>query len=255
MDAATTAANRFARALRMLLRWIGYVCLAAIALLGALLLAVVVAVVVKDYRTALRDKSCVPADPVRVLLDGVEYRLPAPLQPFIAGETIYTRDTFATGVRTQEYCQPPDVAPEAIKSFSLDLRALSRVAAADARFARLAELHQVVLYKKPPPPLPNSELPGELVAEGRFRQIDHGSSRDLISTGPIFAGASVNASCGPAPTLTPSTLCIVYGRLPSGSRVRIMLLDTTHPLDVWPETFAQVEAFLNSMASGAAIPQ
>ena len=57
---------------------------------------------------ARSEAVCPGADPVRFSLNGVEYRIPAALQPTYSPEqALSTQDYFPNGVRAKQYCQSP----------------------------------------------------------------------------------------------------------------------------------------------------
>lgn len=237
----------------VLLLWTARLCVAVLVAIIAIVAFGVAAVMVQD---TILDATCTPADPVRIALDGVEYRIPATLRPFLDGEGVHTRYiSDHIGRRKPQYCQSPDEAPAAVRSFSLDNTTLARLAAANPRFAKLAELGILVLSAAPPAPRAIPEPNGELVADGLFRRTGNSVDYELVSTGPLFFGAPVHADCRPSASPKPSHVCSVVGRLPSASRARVRILDRTHPLTDWPDTLAQVEALLRSFFTDTDVPR
>lgn len=196
------------------------------------------------------EATCIVADAVRLQLNGIEYRIPAALQPYYSPErALPTRDYFPNNFRTKQYCQSPQNPPVVVDSISFPMKSLIAWAREDADRAELAGIFPLAITRSSLSNLPVSEG-GQTTPDGSFRKIVRGESFEIISIEPMFFGAIISASCGPAATQQPSNRCTIWGRLRDGSLVSLGVLDTEKPIDVWPRMLRQVEAFISSMAIG-----
>jgi hypothetical protein len=199
---------------------------------------------------AFSEATCKFADPVRFQLNGIEYRIPAALQPAYSPErALPTRDYFPKGVRTRQYCQSPQNPPAVVDSISFPRKSLIAWAGEDVDRAELVGIFPLAIKRSFRSDFPVAEG-GQTTSDGSFRKIVRGARFEIISIEPMFFGAIIYADCGPAGTLQPSTECTIWGRLRDGSLVMLGVLDTEKPINVWPRMLRQVEAFISSMAIG-----
>ena len=197
---------------------------------------------------AFGEATCRFADPVRFQLNGIEYRIPAALQPAYSPErALPTRDYFPKGVRTKQYCQSAQSPPAVVDSISFPRKSLIAWAREDVDRAELAGIFPLAIKRSFRSDFPVGEG-GQTTPDGSFRKIVRGERFEIISIEPMFFGAIIFADCGPAGTLQPSTECTIWGRLRDGSLVMLGVLDTEKPINVWPRMLRQVEAFISSMA-------
>jgi hypothetical protein len=199
---------------------------------------------------AFGEAACKVADPVRLQLNGVEYRIPAALQPYYSPErALPTRDYFPKNFRTRQYCQSPEDPPAVVDSISFPKRSLVAWAREDADRAELAGIFPLAIKRSFRSDFPVAEG-GQTTPDGSFRKIVRGARFEIISIEPMFFGMIISADCGPAGTRQPSTECTIWGRLRDGSVIQLGVLDTEKPINVWPRMLRQVEAFISSMAIG-----
>jgi hypothetical protein len=199
---------------------------------------------------AFNEATCKFADPVRFQLNGIEYRIPAALQPTYSPErALPTRDYFPKGVRTKQYCQSPQSPPAVVDSISFPRKGLIAWAREDVDRAELVGIFPLAIKRSFRSAFRVAEG-GQTTPDGSFRKIDRGERFEIISIEPMFFGAVISADCGPAGTQQPSTRCTIWGRLRDGSLVMLGVLDTEKPINVWPRMLRQVEAFILSMAIG-----
>lgn len=199
---------------------------------------------------ALGEATCELADPVRLQLNGIEYRIPAALQPYYSPErALPTRDYFPKGVRAKQYCQSAQSPPAVVDSISFPIKSLIAWAREDAERAELVGVFPLAIKRSFRSDFPVAEG-GQTTADGSFRKIARGKRFEIISIEPMFFGAIISAECGPAGTEQPSNRCTIWGRLRDGSLVMLGVLDTEKPINVWPRMLRQVEAFISSMAIG-----
>jgi hypothetical protein len=194
------------------------------------------------------EATCMVADAVRLQLNGIEYRIPAALQPHYSPErALSTRDYFPNNFRTKQYCQSPQSPPAVVDSISFPMKSLIAWAREDANRAELVGIFPLAINRSLRAIVPVAEG-GQTMPDGLFRKIVRGSRFEITSIEPLFFGSIINAECGPAGTQQPSNRCTIWGRLRDGSLVSLGVLDTEKPIDVWPRMLRQVEAFISSMA-------
>lgn len=202
--------------------------------------------------TAASAAPCASADPVRFLLNGVEYRVPVALQPFYSPvEALTTEDYFPKGgSRTRRYCQSPQDAPAVVDRISFPNKPLTSWAREDATRAELAGIFPLVIERsvRPRPPISDDGL---TTAGGLFRRIDRRWGFEIVSVEPLLFGAKITADCGPAGTQQPSNRCAIRGRLRDQSHVSLGVLDAEKPLETWPRMLRQVEVFISSLTTEA----
>lgn len=200
-----------------------------------------------DVAYASSEANCNFADPVRFLLNGVEYRVPAALQPAYSPEgAVPTRDYFPNGVRAKLYCQLKDDQPAAVQAIIFPKSQLDAWAASNSLFAQLSNINPLAIGQTfiPPPRLSEG---GDVTPDGLFRRIARGPRYELVSTGPLLFGSPITADGGPAGTQQPSLRCTIWGRLPDGSLLTLGVLDTNKPRESWPEMLKHVERFILSL--------
>lgn len=203
-----------------------------------------------DPAHAFGEAACDFADPVRFQLNGVEYRIPAALQPDYSPEpALPSRDYFPNGVRAKRYCQSPQSPPAVVDRIAFPRAGLVAWALQDADRAELAGIFSLVINRSFRAIVPVAEG-GQTTPDGLFRKIVRGPSFVITSIEPIFFGSIINAHCDPAGTQPPSTSCTIRGRLRDGSGIQLGILDSEKPINVWPRMLRQVEAFISSMAIG-----
>jgi hypothetical protein len=192
--------------------------------------------------------ACTAAEPVRVLVDGVTFALPAWAQPHIDPiEAVPQRFVVRDGRRIREFCQKNQKAAP-VRNFSFNRSALTAIAARDADLSQLSGLHLLAVLTAPPSGgQPVQDSSGDPVEGGLYRRKNHVGAYELTSTSPMLFGAPVRAYCGRAGTLTPSTTCDAWGRMPNGSLIRVKINDQSHALGTWPATFLAVEHFIRSL--------
>ena len=196
------------------------------------------------------EATCIVADAVRLQLNGIEYRIPAALQPYYSPErALPTRDYFPNNFRTKQYCQSPQSPPVVVDSISFPMKSLIAWARENADRAELVGIFPLAIKRSLRAIVPVAEG-GQTTPDGLYRKIVRGPSFEITSIEPIFFGSIINAECGPAGTQQPSNSCTIRGRLRDGSLVKLGVLDTEKPIDVWPRMLRQVEAFISSMAIG-----
>lgn len=194
--------------------------------------------------------NCELADPVRLQLNGIEYRIPAALQPYYSPErALPTRDYFPKGVRARQYCQSPQSPAAVVDSISFPRNSLIAWAREDADRAELVGIFPLAINRSLRAIVPVAEG-GQTTPDGLFRKIVRGLRFEITSIEPIFFGSIINAECGPAGTEQPSNRCTIRGRLRDGSAIQLGVLDAERPINVWPRMLRQVEAFISSMAVG-----
>ncbi|WP_271588394.1 hypothetical protein [Bradyrhizobium sp. CCBAU 53415] len=199
---------------------------------------------------AFGQATCERADPVRLQLNGIEYRIPAALQPdYSPQEALPTRDYFPNGVRAKQYCQHSQDPPAVVDRIAFPAKHLSAWARQDANRAELVGIFPLGIHRSFRAIKPVAEG-GQTTPDGLFRTITRGQLVEITSTEPIFFGSIVNAECGPAATQQPSARCTIRGRLPDGSGISLGVLDSEKPMRVWPRMLQQVEAFISSMTVG-----
>ena len=204
-----------------------------------------------DATHAFGEATCEVADPVRLQLSGIEYRIPAALQPTYSPErALPTRDHFPGGLRTRQYCQSPHSPPVVVDSISFPRKSLIAWARERADRAELSSIFPLAIIRSFGPSVRVAEG-GQTTPDGLFRKTVRGVWFEVVSIGPMFFGALISANCSPAGTLQPSARCTIWGRLPDGSLVQLGVLDTEKPITVWPRMLRQVEAFISSMTNGA----
>jgi hypothetical protein len=197
---------------------------------------------------AFSEDNCKFADPVRFQLNGIEYRIPAALQPTYSPErALATQDYFPKGVRTKQYCQSPQSPPAVVDSISFPRKSLIAWAGEDVDRAELVGVFPLAIKRTFRSEFSVAEV-GQTTPDGPFRKIFRGARFEIISIEPMFFGTIISADCGPAGTPEPSTRCTIWGRLRDGSLVMLGVLDTEKPTNVWPRMLRQVEAFISSMA-------
>lgn len=196
---------------------------------------------------AFGQATCERADPVRLQLNGIEYRIPAALQPdYSPPEALPTRDYFPNGVRAKQYCQHSQDPPAAVDRIAFPPKQLSSWARQDAGRGELAGIFPLGIYKSYRSISPVAEG-GQLTPDGVFRKVSRGQQVEITSMEPIFFGSIVSARCVPAATQKPSARCTIWGRLPDGSAVSLGVLESEKPMSVWPRMLQQVEAFISSV--------
>lgn len=195
---------------------------------------------------------CTSADPVRFLLNGIEYRVPAALQPFYSPEhALTTEDYFPKGgSRTRRYCQSSRDAPAVVDGISFPDKPLRAWAREDASRAELAGIFPLHIDKSVSPRSPISDE-GRTIGGGLFRRIDRVKGFEIVSIEPLLFGGRITASCGPAGTQQPSNRCTIRGRLSDQSHVTLGVLDSEKPIEAWPRMLQQVEAFISSLTTDA----
>ena len=194
--------------------------------------------------------TCVVAHTVRLQLNGIEYRIPAALQPYYSPEqALSTQDYFPNNFRTKHYCQSPQSLPAVVNSISFPKKSLIAWAREDADRADLIGIFPLAINRSLLASVPVAEG-GQTTPDGLFRKIVREPRFEITSIEPIFFGSIVKAQCGPAGTQQPSNRCTIWGRLHDGSVVSLGVLDVEKPIDVWPRMLRQVEAFISSMAVG-----
>ena len=203
-----------------------------------------------DTAQAFSEAPCQVADPVRLQLNGIEYRIPVALQPYYSPErALATRDYFPKGVRTRQYCQSPQSPPTVVDSISFPRNSLIAWAREDVDRAELVSIFPLAIKRSLRSDFAVAEG-GQTTPDGLFRKIVRGARFEIISIEPMFFGTIISADCGPAGTEHPSNQCTIWGRLRDGSLVMLGVLDTEKPINVWPQMLRQVEAFISSMAIG-----
>jgi hypothetical protein len=203
-----------------------------------------------DTVHAFSEAPCQVADPVRLQLNGIEYRIPAALQPYYSPErALVTRDYFPNGVRTRQYCQSPQSPPAVVDSISFPRNSLIAWAREDVDRAELISIFPLAIKRSLRSGFAVAEG-GQTTPDGLFRKIVRGARFEIISIEPMFFGTIISADCGPAGTEQPSNQCTIWGRLRDGSLVMLGVLDIEKPINVWPQMLRQVEAFISSMAIG-----
>jgi hypothetical protein len=199
---------------------------------------------------AFGEAPCQFADPVRLQLNGIEYRIPAALQPYYSPErALPTRDYFPKGVRAKQYCQSPQSPPAVVDSISFPRNSLIAWAREDVDRAELVSIFPLAIKRSLRSDFAVAEG-GQTTPDGLFRKIVRGARFEIISIEPMFFGTIISADCGPAGTEQSSNQCTIWGRLRDGSLVMLGVLDTEKPINVWPQMLRQVEAFISSMAIG-----
>lgn len=195
---------------------------------------------------------CHSADPVRLLLNGIEYRVPAALQPFYSPEqALKTEDYFPKGgSRTRRYCQSPQDGPARVDSISFPSKALVAWAREDTGRAELAGIFPIAIGRSLNPYPPVTEG-GQPTPDGLFRRIDRASHFEIVSDNPIFFRAGVSAVCSRSGSQQPSNRCTIWGRLPDRSLVKLGVLDAEKPIETWPRMLRQVESFILSLTVNA----
>jgi hypothetical protein len=199
----------------------------------------------------LGEATCIIADTVRLQLNGIEYRIPAALQPYYSPErALPTRDYFPKNFRTKHYCQSPQSPPVVVDSISFPKKSLIAWAREDADRADFVGIYPLAINRSLLASIPVAEG-GQTTPDGVFRKIVRGPRFEITSIEPLLFGSIVNAQCGPAGTQQqPSNRCTIRGRLRDGSLISVGVLDIEKPIDVWPGMLRQVEAFISSMAVG-----
>lgn len=196
------------------------------------------------------EAACVVTDAVRLQLNGIEYRIPAALQPYYSPEqALPTRDYFPNNFRTRQYCQSPQTPPAVVDRISFPNKSLIAWAREDVDRAELAGIFPLAIYGSLRAIVPVAEG-GQTTSDGLFRKIVRGPRFEITSIEPMFFGSIINAECGPAGTQQPSNSCTIRGQLRDGSAIKLGVLDTEKPIDVWPRMLRQVETFISSMAVG-----
>jgi hypothetical protein len=196
------------------------------------------------------EAACIVTDAVRLQLNGIEYRIPAALQPYYSPErALPTRDYFPNNFRTRQYCQSPQSPPAMVDRISFPNKSLIAWAREDVDRAELAGIFPLAIKRSLRAIVAVAEG-GQTTPDGLFRKIVRGSRFEITSIEPMFFGSIVNAHCGPAGTPQPSNRCTIWGRLRDGSAIQLGVLDTEKPIDVWPRMLRQVETFISSMAVG-----
>ena len=203
-----------------------------------------------DVGRAFGEATCEFADPVRFQLNGIEYRIPAALQPnYSPQQALPTRDYFPNGVRTKQYCQSSQNPPAVVDRIAFPAKSLIAWARENTDHAELAGIFPLAIKRSFRAIVPVAEG-GQTTPDGLFRKIVRGPRFEIISLEPTFFGSVISADCGPAGTSQPSARCTIWGRLRDGSLVQLGVLDTEKPISVWPRMLRQVEAFISSMAIG-----
>jgi hypothetical protein len=135
--------------------------------------------------------ACKVADPVRLQLNGVEYRIPAALQPYYSPErALPTRDYFPKNFRTRQYCQSLDAPPAPVDSISFPKEGLIAWAREDADRAELAGIFPLAIKRSLRAIVPVAEG-GQTTPDGLFRKIVRGPRFEITSIEPIFFGGRV----------------------------------------------------------------
>ncbi|MCP1754109.1 hypothetical protein AB7M45_001799 [Bradyrhizobium elkanii] len=187
--------------------------------------------------------TCTVADPVRLQLNGIEYRIPAALQPLYSPEAaLPTRDYFPNNFRTRQYCQSRESPTAVVDWIHFPRKNLIAWAGEDAGRAELAGIYPLSITRSARSDFSVPEG-GQSTPDGPFRRIVRGEKFEIISNEPMFFGTIISASCGPAATQQPSNSCRIWGRLRNGSLVSIGVHDTQKPINGWPRMLRQVEAF------------
>lgn len=97
---------------------------------------------------AFGEAPCQVADPVRLQLNGIEYRIPAALQPYYSPErALATRDYFPKGVRIRQYCQSPQSPPAVVDSISFPRNSLIAWAREDVDRAELVSIFPLAIKR------------------------------------------------------------------------------------------------------------
>jgi hypothetical protein len=205
-------------------------------------------VLTAGFTSSVAGSNCVVADPVHLAIDGIEYNIPAALQPFYSpAEAIKTRDYFPNNYRTKQYCQASTAVPPTVRIILFRARELTAWAEQNPRYGRLAGVYPLSVEAAANAP-PRTLTDGEIIDDGLFRRVDHGRARyELVSTRPLLFGAPIFADCLPAGTERPSISCRISGRLPVGSLITVDVHNTMHPRESWPQLLEQVEQFLTSL--------
>jgi hypothetical protein len=189
--------------------------------------------------------GCLASNLIRFQMNGIEYRIPAELQPsYSPPEALQTRDHFPQGRLAKQYCQSESDPPAVVQRISFPKEALRVWAQQNAHFNKLADINPFVINQTFVPPPQFSEV-GKITDDGLFRRIDHGRNYELISKGPLLFDSPIPAGCGPTGTQQQSLRCPIRGRLRNESLVTLGVLDRKNPSESWPEMLAQVERFLS----------
>jgi hypothetical protein len=196
------------------------------------------------------EAACIVTDAVRLQLNGIEYRIPAALQPYYSPEqALSTRDYFPNNFRTRQYCQSPQSPPAMVDRISFPNKSLIAWAREDVDRAELAGIFPLAIKRSLRAIVAVAEG-GQTTPDGLFRKIVRGPRFEITSIEPMFFGSIIDAECVPAGTPQPSNSCTIWGQLRDGSAIQLGVLDTEKPIDVWPRMLRQVETFISSMAVG-----
>jgi hypothetical protein len=201
-----------------------------------------------DFTHASGQPLCSSADPVRFRLNGVEYHVPAALQPtYSPAKAVPTQDYFLEGTRAKRYCQRHQDPPAVVDSIAFPQKSLGTWARVNADRSELEGVFPLVIERAARSSIPTIEG-GENTSDGLFRRIARGRRLEIVSIEPVFFGGRISADCGPDGTQQPSSRCTIWGRLPDGSLVTLGVRDSQKPIDAWPHMLQQVEAFISSLA-------
>jgi hypothetical protein len=199
---------------------------------------VVVVLLVSSQSQVISDWFCTPADPVRVTIRGIQYAIPAMLQPgFFRHESLISK-RFDRKSGQDQYCQQSGAAPPEIFEFGVNSRDLRRLAAADPRLTLLAKVHQITVAGLPDKPTDRSDAALPIAKP----------DTSIIPSG-VFSDP-VRVSCERSKNPQYYSPCHLWFHLPGPISVRVWLgSPTTFPDPTWPELSRQLEALFITMTA------
>ena len=115
-------------------------------------------------------ERCVPANVVRIKINGTVYHLPASVRPGVFGSKLRTEFRLRDGRNVKEYCQKPEAPPAPASAFGFVQPSITRLTERRPEFADLSKLELIDVIYAPAGTTPAENASGDLVFGGRFRR-------------------------------------------------------------------------------------
>ncbi len=216
----------------------------------------------------LRFQHSEPTDTIRVMVENLEYHIPAELQPvFEPADAVLNWFEMPKGASIRRYSQESTAPPQPLKNVLITTNALKKLSEDDASYRRLRDLHYVAVLE----PLEreeylekdigNCQMPRRpLLPDGRsgsfsliadFRAETVGDRMYFISTDRSPIEPPITASCHIWSVDGGFLGCNARRRIVSGGCIEISLNSRTTPIETLEDTFVQAELLIKSLTCGA----
>jgi hypothetical protein len=210
--------------------------------------------------------ACIPVDPIRVRMGGIEYQIPAFLQPSFLTALRYPKIPRRSipspngGPPTSIYCQSTSEAAAEVETIRFERDGLAALAARNPdNFGLIIGPDKInsVIYVSisaenpqfvvPDAPLGSRWMSGVPLADGLFRRREGEDKRfySVSSDTPLLYGRRIAAFCRktiPDRTYALGDICTIHGHSLLGYSITVMVTLGTHPVETWPSLLVQIEA-------------